>query len=109
MAKKQQKAIQDFLQGLCALIFLLPGVPEGLSRCLGSLLMATPQPTLFEVHMWAYYPVFQVETGDGASQQFLKGKRNRMWQQAAAATQVTIKTKPRHLEQHRPKSLFSIQ
>ena len=28
---------------------------------------------------------------------------------AAAATQATIKTKPRHLEQHRPKSLFSIQ
>ena len=26
-------------------------------------------------------PVFQVETGDGASQQFLKGKRNRMWRQ----------------------------
>ena len=54
MAKKTQKAIQALLQGLCALIFLLPGVPEGLSRCLGSLLMATPQPTRWEIHMWAY-------------------------------------------------------
>ena len=41
-------------------------------------------------------PVFQVETGDGASQQFLKGKRNRMWRQQQlkcpqiAARQATL-------------------
>ena len=105
---KNQTAIWAFLQGSCALIFLLSGVPEGIELMSRDIADGYAPATALgdaNVSLTTDSSRWRQEREPATRSSKEKGTGGG----GAAETRVTIKIKPRHLEQHRPKTLFHIQ